>query len=424
MKTAHILALGGATALASAPRAVMARPRAEVSTDPKALFEQLNAAVSAMRDKVDAQGAKVDALDVEALNKINATVGELQGALNDANEQIAALKLGGPGDGKMSAKDKEHVAAFNDFTRSGKVEARGATFSDPDGGFLTPKQVDTEITRILGKTVAMRRLAGVKSISGDTYVKHKGIGGTSSGWTGEGDTRGETATPKLVRMEFETGELYAEPAATQKFLDDSVADVEGWYSDEVGIEFAEQEGAAFISGDGTKKPRGFLAYSTVANASYAWGKVGFLKSKDANAFPAAGVGVNPADCFIDLVHGLKAGYRQGASFLMNDLTLAEVRKLKDSEGRWIWQPSLQVDKPELLLGKPVDTDDNMPDIAAGAFPVAFADFKQAYLIVDRLGLRVLRNPYKTNGVVFFYTTKRVGGGIQNFEAIKLLKISA
>lgn len=423
MKTPHILALAGATALASAPRAVSARPRAD-ATDPKALFEQLNAAVTAMREKVDAQGQKVDALDVEALNKINATVGELQSALNSANEQIAALKLGGPGDSKMSAKDKEHVAAFNDFTRSGKVEARGATFSDPDGGFLTPKQVDTAITRILGKTVAMRRLADVKSISGDTFVKHKGLGGSSSGWVGEGDTRNETGTPTLARLEFATGELYAEPASTQKFLDDSVADVEAWYSDEVGIEFAEKEGAAFISGDGTKKPRGFLNYTTVANNAYAWGKIGFIKSGAASSFPAAGAAVNPADCLIDLVHGLKAGYRQEASFLMNDLTLAEVRKLKDAEGRWIWQPSLMVDKPELLLGKAVDTDDNMPDIAAGTFPIAFADFKRAYLIVDRLGLRVLRNPFKTNGVVFFYTTKRVGGGIQNFEAIKLLKISA
>ncbi|KKC24925.1 phage major capsid protein [Sphingomonas sp. SRS2] len=424
MKTANILALAGATALASAPRAVMARPRAEVPTDPKALFEQLNTAVTAMREKVDATGQKVDALDVEALNKINATVGELQKALNDSNEQIAALKLGGPGDGKMSAKDKEHVAAFNDFTRSGKIEARGATFSDPDGGFLTPKQVDTSISRILGKTVAMRRMSTVMSISGDTYVKHKGLGGASSGWVGEGDARGETNTPQLARLEFATGELYAEPAATQKFLDDSVADVESWYAEEVGIEFAEKEGAAFVSGDGIKKPRGFLSYAPIANANYAWGKVGFVKSGHATAFPAAGAGVNPADCFIDLVHALKAGYRQEASFLMNDLTLAEVRKLKDSEGRWIWQPSLQVDKPELLLGKAVDTDDNMPDLGAGAFPVAFADFKRAYLIVERLGLRVLRNPYKTNGVVFFYTTKRVGGGIQNFEAMKLLKISA
>lgn len=424
MKTDYILGLAGATALASAPRAVMARPRADATTDPKLLFEQLNAAVTAMRDKVDATGKKVDGLDLEEINKINATVGELQKSLDTANEQIAALKLGGPGDSKMSAKDKEHVAAFNDFTRAGKVEARGATFSDPDGGFLTPKQVDTSISRILGKTVAMRRLATVMSISGDTYVKHKGLGGAASGWTGEGDSRNETNTPQLARLEFETGELYAEPAATQKFLDDSVADVESWYAEEVGIEFAEKEGAAFVSGDGTKKPRGFLSYTPVANASYAWGKVGYVKTGGATGFQVASSSVNPADCLIDLVHGLKSGYRQSASFLMNDLTLAEARKLKDSEGRWIWQPSLQVDKPELLLGKGVDTDDNMPDIGAGAFPIAFADFARAYLIVERLGLRVLRNPYKTNGVVFFYTTKRVGGGLQNFEAIKLLKVSA
>ena len=436
MKTPKMLAVAGrfafanpSDAMASAPRAVFAAPRAEPDlNDPKAIFAALNATLTEMRGKIDAQGTKVDAMDTAQIDKINTRVGELQAALDQANTAIAAAQLGGNPGGSLSAEDKKHVDAFMAFARKGidSPEARGATFSDPDGGFLAPKQVDMGITRILGKTVAMRRLAATMGISSDTYVKHKGLGGASSGWVGEGDTRSETNTPTLSRLEFVTGELYAEPAATQKLLDDAQADVEGWYAGEVAIEFAEQEGAAFISGDGVKKPRGFLAYPIVeqTGSSVAWGKIGFKRSGKAADFADPSATTAPADALIDLIHSLRSGYRQSASFLMNDLTLAKVRKFKNVAGDYLWQPSLTADAPSLLLGKPVDTDDNMPDVAANAFPIAFGDFKQGYLIVDRFGIRVLRNPYKVNGVVFFYSTKRVGGGVQNFEAIKLLKVTA
>ncbi|TWG98117.1 HK97 family phage major capsid protein [Ochrobactrum sp. J50] len=194
-------------------------------------------------------------------------------------------------------------------------------------------------------------------------------------------------------------------------------------AEEVAIEFAEQEGAAFAHGDGINKPRGILAYDTVANASHAWGKIGFVASGKADGFVAATASANPADCLIDLYYALKSGYRNGASWLMSDATMNTVRKFKDAEGAYVWAPPSGPAQVATILGKPVHTDDNMPAVAANAFPVAFGDFGRAYLIVDRIGIRVLRDPYTAKPNVLFYTTKRVGGGVVNFEALKLLKVS-
>lgn len=367
-----------------------------------------------------------DPLAAAKLETINAAMTEMQSQMSDMAVKAAAFEMGG---GAKTDKEVEaHKKAFNAFFRKGhedglcdlEVAARLTTQSDPDGGFLVPTEMESTIDRVLGTMSAMRGLATVRQIGAASYKKLINQGGTISGWVGENSARGETGTPKLSGLEFPVMELYAQPGATQTMLDDSSMSIEQWLADEVSIEFAEQEGEAFVTGNGTNKPRGILSYTTVANASYAWGKVGFIKSGGAADFAASA----PADALIDLQHSLKQGYRNNGSFLMNDMTLAKVRKLKDGEGNYLWQPSIQVGKPETLLGKPVDTDDNMPDVGADAFPIAFADFKRAYLIIDRIGIRVLRDPYTSKPNVLFYTTKRVGGGIQNFEAIKLLKIAA
>jgi len=201
-------------------------------------------------------------------------------------------------------------------------------------------------------------------------------------------------------------------------------DVEAWLAGEVAIEFAEEEGSSFLTGNGVNKPRGLLDYPKVVNSAYAWGSVGYIKSGDASAFIAASSSAGPADCFVDAIYTLKAGYRASARWLMNDLTAARVRKFRDGDGNYLWQQSTLAGQPSTFMGYPVETDDYMPDVAANAFPVAFGDFRQAYLIVDRTGVRVLRNPFKSNGQVAFYTTKRVGGGIQNFEAVKLIRNEA
>lgn len=368
-----------------------------------------------------------DPLQASKVEAINAAVTEMQKNMGELAIKAAAFEMGG---GTKTDKDVEaHKKAFNSFFRKGvesglrdlEVQAKLTTQSDPDGGFIVPSEMEAGIDRVLGTMSAMRSLATVRQIGAASYKKLVNLGGTTSGWVGETAARPETNTPTLTGLDFPAMELYAQPAATQTMLDDASFNIEQWLADEVSIEFAEQEGAAFISGNGVGKPRGILSYDTVANASYAWGKVGFIKTGAAAGFHAT----LPGDNLIDLVFGLKRGYRQNASFLMNDLTVSKVRKLKDAtSGEYLWQPSLQAGTPPTLLGYAVETDDNLADVGAGAFPILFGDFKRAYLIVDRVGIRVLRDPFTSKPNVLFYTTKRVGGGVQNFEAVKALKVSA
>ena len=216
-------------------------------------------------------------------------------------------------------------------------------------------------------------------------------------------------------------ELYAAPAATQALLDDSSVDIASWLADEISIAFAETEGAAFVTGDGVNKPRGLLSYDTIANASYAWGKLGYAVSGVAAALSDSSN--NGIDGLLATLYGLRQGYRTNARWLMNRSTQEAIRKLKTAtEKIYLWQPPVQLGQPASLLGYPITDDDNMQDIGAGKYPVAFGDFQRGYLVVDRIGIRVLRDPFTNKPFVIFYTTKRVGGGVQNFEAIKLLKI--
>lgn len=206
------------------------------------------------------------------------------------------------------------------------------------------------------------------------------------------------------------------PYATQELLDDSALDIAAWLADEVSIEFQEEEGAAFITGSGVGDPKGIASYTFAANASYTWGSVGYIAGGHASL-------LNSADKLIDLQHALKSVYRNGAAWLMADSTLGKIRQLKDGEGNYLWRPGLAEGAPDTLLGKPVEIDDNVDAIGANKYPVFFANFKRAYMIVDRIGVRVLRDPYSAKPYVAFYTTKRVGGGIVMYEAIKALKIS-
>ena len=210
------------------------------------------------------------------------------------------------------------------------------------------------------------------------------------------------------------------PAATQALLDDAVVNIDDWLADEVETAFAAQEGAAFVSGDGVNKPKGFLASTMVDESAWAWGSLGFVETGAAGAFAAS----DPADCLIDLVYALKAGYRQNARFVMNRRTQSEVRKLKDESGAYLWQPPSAAGEPATLMSFPVIEAEDMPNIASGSLSIAFGDFRRGYLVVDRAGIRILRDPYSAKPYVLFYTTKRVGGGVQDYDAIKLLKFAA
>lgn len=406
--------------------------RADAS-DATKIFNELKTAVEAMRSEHEKEIADLkkglgDVVQSEKVDRINADIGKLQEALDQVNSLIAASKIGGSGNDSETADQREHAKAFDRFFRKGaeaglrelEVKAAASTSSDPDGGFVTPKQTEATIDRVLGTVSAMRQIARVMSISAGTYKKLVGQGGATSGWVGEKESRTETNTPTLAALEFPAMELYANPAATQTLLDDASVDIAQWLADEVAIEFAEEEGAAFISGNGINKPRGLLDYSAVANASYAWGKLGYIATGAAADFNTE----DSADALIDLTMALKQGYRQNARWMMNRKVQGQVRKFKDDQDNYLWQPGIQAGQPATLLGYPITDDDNMSDVGSNAFPVAFGDFQRGYLIVDRQGIRVLRDPYTNKPYVMFYTTKRVGGGVQNFEAIKLLKCAS
>lgn len=393
----------------------------------KALFEQFKQANDERLKQIEAKG-HADPLLNEKVDKINAEISDTEAKLRARCDEMEArlniMQASGGGHG-VDPVVAEHRQAFFNFVRRNQsngldaleVKALLTTQSDPDGGYMVPQEIETEITRIMGTISVMRQLATVRPVGAQEYKKFVNQGGMGHGWVGEEDTRSETATPKLSELIYPTGTIYAFPFTTQDLLDDASFGVESWLSDETGIVFAEDEGAGFITGNGVKKPRGILSYDTIANASYAWGKLGYIASGAAAAF-------SNDEKLIDLIHSLKAGYRQGANFLMNSLTVAHIRKFKDGDGNYIWQPGLTAGQSSTLLGYGVKEDDNMHDIGAGKFPIAFGDFKRGYVITDRQGVRVLRDPYTVKGKVGFYTTKRVGGGVQNFEAIKLLKVAA
>lgn len=371
-----------------------------------------------------------DVVQTEKVDRINAELDRLGKDLDGINASIAAGKIGGAG--REDPDKAEHAKAFDRFFRRGvdnglhdlEVKAKLTTQSDPDGGYLVPETTEAVIDRVLGTVSVIRELARVMPIGTQDYKKLVNVGGASSGWVGEEEERTETDTPKLREIAVNTKELYANPAITQTSLDDSRIDIAAWLADEVAVEFAEQEGRAFATGDGVKKPRGIFSYANVANDSWAWGKIGYVPSGKAASFADTSATSNPADALIDLYYALKAGYRNGASWLMSDRTMGQVRKFKDAEGAYIWAPPTAASEVATILGKPVYNDDNLDAVAAGKFPIAFGNFQRGYLIVDRQGIRVLRDPYTNKPNVHFYTTKRVGGGVVNFEAIKLLKIGA
>ena len=410
--------------------------------------------ISELKDAIEAKGkiwedlkAKVDKLEAEKAEGrtdplLVETIAKMDNALNEQSEIKRTLEArmtameneiarGGFAGGDESIDDKvkaEYRASFEKWFRKGgegnmdavkqlAVQAGLSTLSDPDGGYLVaPPEFDQEIDRVAETISVMRRLCTVRPIGTSTYKKLVNMGGASSGWVAEKESRSETDTPTLREISLNTKEVYAEPGCTQISLDDATIDLPSWLADEVTVEFDEQEAEAFITGDGVAKPHGIAGYPFVPNSSYEWGKVGYTAGGHANL-------LNNADKLIDLQHSLKSKYRNGAVWLMNDTTCSAIRKFKDGEGNYLWRPGLIEGKPDNLLGKPCEYDDNLDDIGANKYPLFFGNFKRAYMIIDRKGIRILRDPYTSKGNVLFYTTKRVGGGIVMFEALKALKIA-
>lgn len=366
-----------------------------------------------------------DVLSEEKVERIGRALDTQEKRLDALVQKQARPPLGGQEPGRIGPS--EHRSAFEAYVRGGnetelrRLEEKAMSgLTGQDGGFLVPTETEAEIGRRLASVSPIRSIASVRTVSTAVLKKPFAISGAQTGWVGEAAARPQTNAPQLAELTFPTMELYAMPAATAALLDDAAVDIDGWIGEEVEQAFAGQEGAAFVNGDGIAKPRGFMDYPTVAEADWTWGSVGTVNTGGAGGFAAAA----PGDALIDLVYAVKAGYRQNGSFVMNRRTQSAVRKLKDGDGNYLWAPPAGAGQRATLLGFPVVEAEAMPDIGAGARAIAFGDFGRFYLVVDRQGVRVLRDPYSAKPYVLFYTTKRVGGGIQDFDAVKLLSFAA
>ncbi len=393
-------------------------------------LDAMHRAFASFRETNDERLAQIegrlsaDVLTEEKLARIDRALDETKSRLDAQAIERARPRLALSEKSAGDASANEHKAAFRSYMRSGDSaglksleEKAMSEGSGPDGGYLVPIPAETEIMERIAHISPIRSIASVREISTATYRRAYSRTGPAAGWVAETDARPQSGNQQIVDMTFPAMELYAMPAATQSLLDDSVVDIEQWIAGEIDTVFAEQEGAAFVNGDGVNKPKGFLAYPKIADASWSWGNSGYIDTGVSGDFPAT----SPSDILFQLIYALRAGYRQNARFVMNRKTQSRVRMFKTTTGEYLWEPPASLGAPATLLNFPVVEAEDMPDIAVDSFPLAFGDFNRGYLVVDRRGIRVLRDPYSAKPYVLFYTTKRVGGGMQDFEAIKLLK---
>ena len=369
----------------------------------------------------------VDVVLSEKMDRINNDISKLQSGLENIHMKSARPNMASASGDTVDVM--EHKKGFYDrYVRQGNdnelasLEAKALSTSvGADGGYAVPEELDGSIEKLLRDISPIRRISNVVQIGSANYKKLVNISGSTSGWVGEGDARTETTSPQFAEVVPPLGEIYANPAATQAMLDDGYFNVESWLADELVNEFAQQEGAAFINGDGINKPKGFLTATTAASKddARAFGTLQHLATGVSGDFAAS----DPADILVDLIYSLRPVYRAGAVFVMNTNMVAEIRKFKDADGNYLWRPSLAEGTPATLLGYSVVEAEDMPDKDTGSLSIAFGNFNRGYTITERMGTRVLRDPFSNKPFVHFYTTKRTGGGVVNSEAIKLLKFS-
>jgi HK97 family phage major capsid protein len=419
-------------------------------------FEQFKTAQDAFDKEIKKLGSAdaVTAEKVEKLSKalddnadkIKTEMRKLQDYVEDFEAKFNRGKLGGGGAAGNEVETKA-IADFSRFTgqqmsvdefreyklgldtyvrygdkgRQPELKALSVG-SDPDGGYwVTPDTTGRMVAKIY-ETSPIRQLASVDTIGTDVFEGPIDNDEADAGWVGEKSDRPETDTPQIGKWTIAVNEVYAEPRSTQKLLEDASFSVEGWLTRKVSEKIGRVENAAFIKGDGVLKPKGIFSYSFAATsdkAGRAWGTFEYVASGGAGAFAAS----NPGDAIIDLVMALKAGYRQNATFLCTRGTVAKIRKFKDGQGQYLWQPALVAGQPSMLLGFPLTEAEDIDEIAANSYSLAFGDWRETYQIVDRVGLSVLRDPYTKKGWVKFYTRRRTGGGVVNFESAKFMKFA-
>lgn len=378
---------------------------------------------------MDAKQAKLDQFEL-AMKRQSRTVVDEKGNEIDLDAKAAkwanmVARSRGTRVEDFGAKQLDaYKQAFDTFLRKGD-EIIGAdekkalsVGTDPDGGYVVHPDMSGAIVTKVFETSPMRAYASIQVISTDALEGLYDLEESASGWVSETDARSETGTPQLGKWRIPVHELYAKPKATQKILDDAEINMEAWLANKVSEKFARDEAAAFVNGSGVNKPRGFLTYPDGTTLP---GTIERINTGANGAFAAA---PNGGDALIDALYGLKAQYRANATWFMNRATTKLARKLKDSDGAYLWSPGIAAGQPASLLGYPIAAFEDMPNPATGSLSIAVGDMRAAYQIVDRVGIRTLRDPYSAKPYVEFYTTKRVGGDVINFEAIKLIEFSA
>ena len=405
---------------------------AQMVRDLNAEWHQFRADNDRRLREIESRGGRTDPLTEEKVSKHSAAIGEMQAKLDALVKQITAQvdeiqkvvqRRGGAASAGEGAKRKEHKEAFFAWMRQGEarnlldLQATVELGSDKKGGYAVPQTLDTEIENFERDNTPMRQLCRVITVGNEGYEKLVNQGGASSGWVGEKEARPSTTTPDLAVLSPFFGEIYANPAITQKALEDPVIDLGSWLAQEVGIEFAEQENDAFTRGTGVKKPKGILSYtlSTSDDGSRTFGEIQKVHSGSSGAFVA--------DKLIDLVYKLKRGYRMNARWMLSAPAVGAIRKLKDGQNNYLFQPSFVAGQPQMLLGYPIEENDDVPAPAADANAALFGDFRRAYIIVDVRGVRVLRDELTNKPFVNFYSTKRVGGFLVQDRAVKVYTLS-
>ena len=371
----------------------------------------------------DALGASFDI--VTRLDAADAAITGLRGDVEEVKSRLEKVSRAAARpvlDGGAAAPSMEVKSFVDGYLRHGRVSElkslSGAVLAD--GGYAVPREIDALIAAQLKKMSPIRAIAQVVQVGTAGYRKLITTSGVASGWVSEVATRPETQTPKFAEIAPPSGELYANPAASQAMLDDAAFKLDDWLASEIASEFGRAEGAAFITGSGTNQPKGFLTGATAltGDATRTFGTLQHIVSGNATGFDSG-----PELKLIDVVHALRPGHRQGAVWVMNSATLSVVRKLKAPDGNFLWQPGIMDGQPARLLGYPVIEAEDMPDVAANALPIAFGNFRNGYLIAERSATTILRDPFTNKPFVHFYATKRIGGQVLDSDAIKLLKIS-
>ncbi|GLQ34052.1 phage capsid protein [Amylibacter marinus] len=379
-------------------------PSVEVKTEMAGLIQDFTKQSAELKSRIQTQEEKLTMMERKTLTNARPILSQYAEVEAPHQKAFAAYLRSGDDDG-MRSLDVEEKAL--------------STAVSADGGYLVDPQTSEQIQSVLKSNASIRAIANVVAVEATAFDVLVDTTDVGAGWASETDPSAETATPNMERISIPLHELSALPKASQRLLDDSAFDVEGWLATRIADKFSRAEGGAFISGDGVDKPTGFLDYTSVENSSWAWGQLGYVATGLDGDFNST----DPADAIVDLVYSLGARYRANATFVMNSKTAGAVRKMKDADGRFLWSDGLAAGEPARLMGYPVLIAEDMPDIASDATAIAFGDFAAGYTIAERPDMRILRDPFSAKPNVLFYATKRVGGDVSDFAAIKLLKFS-